>query len=403
MYHFHGFKTTDKHSRKIFWILFLYNSLFYVPGATYGAYISVYYKMQGMSIAQIGMLSAIGPLLALVMQPTWGIISDKKGHINILRVVLLGAMVAVQLYYMADTFWMFVICVLVYTFFNCAIGPISDAVVVTMASENNLEFASIRMGGTIAYAIVVIFAGMFLDKHPTASFGITAVVWGLMFLVTFMMTGRVKKKEQKKNDVSPLEIFKDKKILFILCYACIYQIVSGCYGAFLGVFVTDMGYSNETIGKLMCVSALSELPILLTINYLMRKIRVEYLLLAAGIFMTIRIWLPLTGMIGFIFLGQALQGTTYMVMYYSCVMYMNRNLPKELQGTGQSMFYMVQAGIASTFSNLVGGWLGDHFGLQLIYFVYGLILLIVTVTCGTVLYRKFDAKEGKIFLKNTGY
>lgn len=402
MYHFHGFKTTDRQSRKIFWILFLYNSLFYVPGATYGAYIGVYYKMQGMSVSQIGILSAIGPLLALVMQPAWGILSDKKGHIKILRVVLLGAMAGVQLYYMANTFWLFVLCVLIYTFFNCAIAPISDAVIVNMASENNLEFSSIRMGGTIAYAVVVVLAGMFLDERPTASFGITAAVWGGLFLVTFFMTGKVKSREPKKK-VNPMDVFKDKKILFILFYACVYQIVQGCYGAFLGVMVTDMGYSNVTIGRLMCVSALSELPILLTINYLMRKIRVEYLLLMAGVLMTVRIWLPLTGMIGFIFLGQSLQGATYMVMYYSCVMYMNKNLPKELHGTGQSMFYMVQTGIACTFSNLVGGWLGDHFGLNVIYFSYGMILLVITLICGVVLYRKFDAAEGKIFLKNNKY
>ena len=339
-------------------MLFGFNALYYIPGATFSAYISVYYQSKGMSVSQIGLLSAMGPLLALVMQPAWGMLSDRTGkHMAVLRIALLGAAGGVLCYYRADTFWLFAACILIYGLFNCAIGPIGDAVVLDMARENDLEFSRIRMGGTLAYALVVVFAGVFLRDHPTASFGITAAAWGTMFLLTWFMRGDVKKyKTEKKAGV--LSCFQNRKILFVLAYACIFQIVLGCYGSFIGVVVTDMGYDNAMIGRLMCVSALSELPVLLCIRFLMRKVKIEYLLLTAGAAMTVRIWLPLTGSIAFIFLGQALQGMTYMIMYYGCVMFMDQNFPREHRGTGQSLFYMVQSGIASTFSNIAGGWLG---------------------------------------------
>ncbi len=117
------------------------------------------------------------------------------------------------------------------------------------------------------------------------------------------------------------------------------------------------------------------------------------MLLIAGAAMVVRIWLPLTGSIVGIFLGQTLQGMTYMIMYYSCVMFMNQNLSKELHGTGQSLFYMVQSGIASTFSNIVGGWLGGRIGLRQTYFLYGLILLLVTAACAVVLMNHFNNKK----------
>ena len=56
----------DKKTIRIFWTLFAFNALFYIPGATFGAYIGVYYRSRGMDVSQIGLLSAIGPLLALV-------------------------------------------------------------------------------------------------------------------------------------------------------------------------------------------------------------------------------------------------------------------------------------------------------------------------------------------------
>lgn len=383
----------NKKAFRIFLILFAFNALFYVPGATFGAYIGVYYQSKGLSVSQIGMLSAIGPLLALVMQPLWGICSDRRGkHLLVLRLALVGSAAGVLFYYSAHTFSMFAVCVLIYTFFNCAIGPIGDAVVVDMAQENGLKFSSIRLGGTLAYSVAVIFAGMYLKDHPTASFGITAVAWLVMLGITFFMKGGVKKYRSGEK-VSVLPLLKNRKLLFVLVYACIFQIVLGCYGSFLGLVVTDMGYDRVTIGRLMCVSALSEVPVLLCISYVSRKVRVEYLLLIAGAAMVVRIWLPLTGSITGIFLGQALQGMTYMIMYYSCVMFMNQNLPRQLQGTGQSLFYMVQTGIASTFSNIVGGWLGGKIGLLQTYFIYGLALLIVTALCAVVLRNHFNRKK----------
>ena len=34
----------DKKTIRIFWTLFAFNALFYIPGATFGAYIGVYYR-----------------------------------------------------------------------------------------------------------------------------------------------------------------------------------------------------------------------------------------------------------------------------------------------------------------------------------------------------------------------
>ena len=383
----------DKKTIRIFWTLFAFNALFYIPGATFGAYIGVYYRSRGMDVSQIGLLSAIGPLLALVMQPLWGVVSDRKGrHMTVLRLALVGSAAGVLCYYRADTFALFAVCVLIYSFFNCAVGPIGDSIVVDMAQENGLKFSSIRMGGTLAYAVVVIFEGMYLKTNPTASFGITAAAWAIMLVITRFMNGEVKTHRCEKQ-AGILTVLKNKKILFVLFYACVFQIVLGCYGSFLGLVVTDMGYDNAVIGRLMCVSALGEIPVLLCIGYLSRKIRIEYLLLIAGAAMTVRIWLPLTGSIAGIFLGQSLQGVTYMIMYYSCVMFMNENLSKELHGTGQSLFYMVQTGLACTFSNIVGGWLGGKIGLLKTYFLYGLILLFVTVLCAFVLRSHFHKKK----------
>ena len=105
----------DRKRWMTFWMLFGFNALYYIPGATFSAYISVYYQSKGMSVSQIGLLSAMGPLLAQVMQPAWGMLSDRTGkHMAVLRIALLGAAGGVLCYYRADTFWLFAACILIY-------------------------------------------------------------------------------------------------------------------------------------------------------------------------------------------------------------------------------------------------------------------------------------------------
>ena len=80
----------------------------------------------------------------------------------VLRLALAGSAAGVLCYYRADTFLLFAACVSVYSFFNCAVGPIGDSIVVDMALENGLQFSSIRLGGTLAVSYTHLRHGGFL-------------------------------------------------------------------------------------------------------------------------------------------------------------------------------------------------------------------------------------------------
>lgn len=75
----------------------LFNALSYISGATFTPYITTYYKSRGVSVAQIGVLTAVGPLIALFPQPLWGVLADRTGrHLLFLRAAA-GSMLAVRI------------------------------------------------------------------------------------------------------------------------------------------------------------------------------------------------------------------------------------------------------------------------------------------------------------------
>lgn len=377
---------------RTFFALLFFNALIYISGATFTPYITTYYKSRGITVAQIGILTAIGPLVALVLQPLWGILSDRTGkHLWFLRVAATGSMLSVLLFYSAVSYPAFAAAVTLYSFFSIVVSPLGDAIAVGFVQESGYRFSLIRMGGTVGYAVVVVIVGAYIKTNPTLSFGLTSAAFALMLLNTFFMPGGRKKK--KKEKLAFGKILRNKKILFVIFYAFVFQTALGCYTSFYSVFLLDQGYDNGTVGLMMSISAFSEVPVLLTIDKAMKRFRLEYLLMFSGFMLVVRILLPLLPGFPFLILSQCLEGVTYMVMYYCTVMFMNENLGQELRGTGMALLCMVQTGLASLFSNVLGGYLGQALGLKKTFFLYAVVLLAVTLACLPYL-RRNAVREG---------
>ena len=62
------------------------------------------------------------------------------------------------------------------------------------------------------------------------------------------------------------DIFEDRKIVYVLAFAFVFQIGASFCSAFLGVYAVEIGYGQSQIGLLNCISASSEIPVLLCIK-----------------------------------------------------------------------------------------------------------------------------------------
>lgn len=381
---------------KVFFSLFGFNTFLFVAASTFVPYIGAYYLSQGISVSKIGILSAIGPMVSLVMQPTWGILGDKSGkYILMLRITIIGSAAAVLTYYGAAGFWGFLVSAGLFAMFNCGVSPLGDTIVVGQVAAHGYRFSTIRMGGTVGYAVSVLLVGRLLRENAAASFGITCAFYIVMLAITFAMPiSPDKRPSRKKMDYKSL--FKNRKILFIILFAFVFQTAAVLNGSFIGVYAMELGYDFSAIGVLMCVAALSEVPVLLVIEWALHRFRTETVLIFAGFFLVLRLLLPplmssFTGLI----LTQCLSGVTYMAMYYSTVMFMNNNLAAEIRGTGMAVLYVVQGGFASLFSNIVGGQLGQTFGLRTTYITYAVILFIFNAGCAVRVFGTRGTKEEK--------
>ena len=59
--------------------LYVVNGMYWVTAAAFLPFIGAYYTSIGMTDGQVGILAAVFPMAALVIQPFWAYLSDRTG------------------------------------------------------------------------------------------------------------------------------------------------------------------------------------------------------------------------------------------------------------------------------------------------------------------------------------
>ena len=60
-------------------LLLLINSFLYISVALYSPFLSAYYRQNGITSSQIGILMTVAPLASVIIQPFWAKRSDESG------------------------------------------------------------------------------------------------------------------------------------------------------------------------------------------------------------------------------------------------------------------------------------------------------------------------------------
>jgi len=392
--------------KKDFYKLFIVDTMVWVSASVCMPFMNAYYTQHNITTFQIGMLAAMAPIAALFIQPFWAFLSDRTGRRRtLLQLLVVATGFAYLLYLTGDTYLVFVLAALAVMVFNCAIMPLLDAIITKEAREKNVNFAIVRMGGTVGFAIMVFGVGRYLATNPTHMFVIATCMYALFAASCFMLPKDNPAKEKAANTVTQtekapkkrlnlniMEIFDNKEIVFVLVIAVLMQFALAFHGSFSTVLVVNMGYDQSMVGIMLCVSAFSEVPILLVIHKLMKRFDTLSLLIFALALSGVRIILMTTGNIYTILLSQCLQGPTYMISHYGSITYISAHAREGKMSQAQSILVLLQTGIAAVAGSFVGGVISTLFGLRISFVIMSFFTFASAGACYLAL-RAYKTKQ----------
>ena len=369
-------------------LLLLINSFLYISVALYSPFLSAYYRQNGITSSQIGILMTVAPLASVIIQPFWAKRSDESGKAKkYVCAIILGIIVSLYTFYLGHSFTTF-------------------AIVIRNANYFQYNFAIIRMGGTVGYAVIVLLVGVYLRKNPSAQFFLASIGYLILLLLLLRLPESenhqpiaIKKALPFWQQFKLSEIFVDKTIYFVLAFAFIYQLGASFLGSFLGVYTVELGYGQAQVGLLSCVQACSEIPVLLLIQKLSKKFGTLHLIAAATFLMGARLITASGGSLLFLILAQAMQGITYMIVHFCCATYIASHAKEGKASQGQSVLYIVQTGIASILGNILGGKIIDRIGIQFSYRYFGIVIFIIAAVIACCLFWREHSMQKSVISK----
>ena len=352
-------KTADKTPFPVY--LFLTYFIFYCGHAVYNTYGTVFLSQNGFSQSVIGIMSSVATLVLVLIQPLWGVISDKsknKNRIAGLLIVLCGIS-GLAVYLMKELWWIALCTMSVAVFFSPAI-TLQDNCTLEMTEGTRWNFGNIRLGGTLGYLACAAVMGLIIRDY-------SQIYWwiALFFIPAGLMRMRrhVGGHRHKEEKVHYRVLLQNRPLVWLIVFNIIYFIANTFSRYYTVYYSATLGATPFMLSMTTMVSGLAEIPFFWYAGKIQKKLGIErYLIMAALSLIVKHILLCFVTNPWLVILVHALNGCGFSTFNFCILNYINENVPKSMRATSQSLNSILSTVFASILFAPVAGVCADFLG-----------------------------------------
>lgn len=343
--------------------------LFFAGLAALMPFLALYYEGLGLSGRQIGVLTAIPPLIALFAASLWGGLADATHqHRRLLGLAMAGAIVCVLALSQASSFLLLGVLIVGYAFFFAPINPLVDNSAMEMLGERKNQYGQLRLWGAIGWGVSAPLIGRLVETH--------GLRWSFLGYALIMALGLVVILRLPISETSIGSSFwhgfrvlmaRRRWILFLIV-VFVAGLGAGILNNYLFLYMNQLGASETLMGLALTVATLSELTVFALSGRMLQRWGTGRMLAASIVAMVIRMlaysvvttpWAVLV--------IQLLHGFTFAALWTAGVSYANSAAPRGMGATAQGVFSGVTMGLAAATGAFVGGWLYQGVGPVLMF------------------------------------
>jgi MFS family permease len=360
---------------------FTFYFLFFAGAAAIYNYFALYFKSQGMSGSQIGVLMASSSLIGLFSGPLLSSLADgTRRHRLILMIALIGNAAAVFLFPFAGAFVPFLTLMMIQSFFGGPLNSMVDNATMTMLGEQRGMYGRIRLGGTLGWGLSAPLLGLVV-----ARFGMryNFAIYSACILLALVAVSQMRFGQHSSGEKGP-SLWTGLRTLagdrgWLVFLATVF--IGGCGNAvitnYLYVYLKAIGTTDFWMGMAIAISTVAEVGTMFFGGWLLARVGSRGLLTLGLAATAVRCMLY--GVIGVPWLAltvQLLQFATFPFLFIAGVSYAHENAPSGMGATAQSIFSSAFMGFGFAAGGFAGGVLMDVAGVQPMYSIFGVSILL---------------------------
>lgn len=362
------------------------NGMFYYSWGTFACIISVYLAGVGCSATEISLITSAAPLFAMVSQPVCGMLADKLKSPKLVGIICLILCVICGMLFAYSHHFVFL-----FLFNGLTQGCLNGTTALSdrLATGSQYPFGTIRVWGSILYAVACQVAGLVYDYvSPMANYYIFAVAVGLT-IIGFLNMNDVKPVEKENVEKFTLKelfhsLFTNKAfVMFVIIYI-LFQGPISANSVYMPLLIKELGGTTSMVGTTLFLSTMFELPAVLFSDKIMRKISYKYLMIFAGGLSVIRfVWYatcPDPSLIMYMFFFQGLTSIIFILIAVRIIMDI---VDERFVNSAYGISSMLAKGLSALIFQMVSGNMIDVIGgvqaYSRVYIVYAIVIFISTL------------------------
>ena len=368
---------------------------YYMCSATYSTYYANYLVERGIDKGEIGSIMALSPIIALLVQPVWGMAGDRVKWKNTLLAVLTGgtSLVLFAGGFVNSTLYAYAV-VCSYAFFSTSITPLMETITLEALQKGRYAYGPVRLIGSVAYAVTAPVIGLVMADHYAMAPFFAAMFMGLGLMAVLFMPKVAGHGHGKKNRANVLQLFKHKQLMLLMGFTIVLMLSMSYYNTYFSLYFQEMGASSTVLGIAFFVQAMGEVPFLLVGDKVLRKIGAGRVLLLCAAAITVRmLCIGVSTNIPFVLVTQLLHGLSIVTMNFTMAKFVNVIVPEELKSSGQMLVSVVGFGIARAVGAWISGMMVNAVGMRVPFFVSSAVALMGLIVFGCIILRSPELKN----------
>ena len=361
------------------------------------SFASAFLLDRGYTSTVIGIVFAVGNILAIIIQPLAADITDKSKRVCASDIIiLLGsvsvvAMAIIMAIPRGSIIVAVLFSVLIALFFSMQ-SFISAVWFYLEETGYRINFGVCRAAGSLSYALLCTLMGLVIKK-----FGSDMIIWcgiaaSLFIIITAVVSKILHKKHLSKGDehevvfadnekaVSALAFLKKYKLFAILMFgiACIF-FAHNALGNFYLQVIMPVGGDESDLGFLLGFTALLELPAMIFFDRLSKKFGAGKLLAVSAVFFVIKTGLiAMAQNMAFMYFAHVFQLASFALYSPAIVKFVNEIIPDEDAVKGQA-FAAAMITVGSIFVSVIGGYIIDNYSARTLIAIATAVVAVGTV------------------------
>ncbi|TVY04102.1 MFS transporter [Cohnella terricola] len=345
------------------------------------AYFPLYFESKGFSKLQIGAIYSVGPLLSIISNLAVGVLSDRTKNLpRILNVLYAVQILALAWLLPQKEFAIMAGIMALFYFFQTPNNSMLDSVSLLAAERMKISFPSIRMYGSLGYAICAVIFGYVLKVYGSnLTIPIILCVISISLIFSFFI-GDYQATLRKFEFKGLFALLRRRETLVFFGLIMFVSAAHRMNEGFLSVAMREIGADDSVIGYASLASAVSEIPIFFLLAKYGHRFREFPLLAIASSMYVVRLSLLSMATEPWMMVAlQMLHALTFAIFYITALRCLQALIPDEYRSSGQAVFAVVWSGLAGLIAGTLGGWLYDSFGLAYVFRIGAVFALLGAV------------------------